>query len=309
MRRATLPVMLALATAGCGAESDSLGTTTPDDAGFVDAPDAAIDDAAGGSYEDIDYSDTPWADWEPASGCPTGLPGPSMVFIPLEDGGGFCIDSTEVTRGQYAEFLAAGVEVGGGPEFCTYKHTYEPNNGYPVPDFTWPPNADGTDLPMNWIDHCDAAAFCRWAGKRLCGRVGGGGLTLEAINDPTLDQWYIACSAEGRQLFPYAGSPLDAPCATAVCAVTSEPSTCKPGSVVPVGSKPNCVGAYPDVFDMVGNVGEMIDACDRVTGGGYKCRSNGGGATTLPTLANCLYGAASPAQSIGPGPGFRCCGR
>jgi hypothetical protein len=66
------------------------------------APDAAIDDAAGGSYENIDYSDTPWADWEPASGCPTGLPGSSMVFIPLDDGGGFCIDSTEVTRGQYA---------------------------------------------------------------------------------------------------------------------------------------------------------------------------------------------------------------
>ena len=43
-------------------------------------------------------------------------------------------------------------------------------------EVTWPPTAGQEDYPVVNVDWCDAASFCQWSGKRLCGRLGPGTL-------------------------------------------------------------------------------------------------------------------------------------
>lgn len=77
--------------------------------------------ADGGTHASI--SDVP---------CP-GLAGPSMVRVPAADGTTYCIDSTEVTNRQYAEFLSAkksgadgGTDTSAQDYRCTWNASYEP---------------------------------------------------------------------------------------------------------------------------------------------------------------------------------------
>ena len=105
-----------------------------------------------------------------ASACPIETPtceagacivrGPTLVPVA---NGLFFIDATEVTVAQYAEFLTAKAgDVSGQPQdVCGWNSTYEPAA---LPD---PPN-----FPASNIDWCDARAYCEWAGKHLCRRVG-----------------------------------------------------------------------------------------------------------------------------------------
>jgi hypothetical protein len=53
------------------------------------------------------------------------------------------------------------------------------------------------------VDWCDALGFCAFVGKRLCGGMGGGPITVQNANDASQDEWYNACSEGGVQLYPY----------------------------------------------------------------------------------------------------------
>jgi serine/threonine-protein kinase len=103
----------------------------------------------------------------------------------------FWIDVTEVTRDQYAEFLAA---TGYRPPFVDE----------PWADDGWnwtggkPPAGTG-DHPVVLVNTWDARAYCAWAGKRL----------------PTEAEWQLAVlgPADDERLFPwgndYDGSKLN----------------------------------------------------------------------------------------------------
>ena len=73
--------------------------------------------------------------------------------------GDFAIDLTEVTRGQYASFLA---DTGYRPPYVAEPWADEGWNWYGIEA-----DARFVDHPVVLINVYDAAAFCAWAGKRL----------------------------------------------------------------------------------------------------------------------------------------------
>jgi formylglycine-generating enzyme required for sulfatase activity len=224
-----------------------------------------------------------------ASDCP-GSAGPPGVRV-----GSFCIDRTEVTFGQYRAFLAAkGGDTSGQASECAFNSTYAPA-------------ADGPDdLPVTGVNWCDAVAYCKWAGKRLCGRIDpSNGTTLSAseLIDVTKNQWLNACTGGGRTTFPY-GSSFQPVCNT---------YELEAGATKPVGSQPGCVGGYPGVFDMIGNVWEWIDAVcipgDAGSGSDF-CQLRGGSykpASFLDASVTCRTGAQTARRALINDLGFRCC--
>jgi formylglycine-generating enzyme len=143
------------------------------------------------------------------------------------------------------------------------------------------------------VDWCDAYAFCAWAGKRLCGRIGSDHLSTGSRNDPTMSQWFFACSMNGKKAYPY-GATYDANACIAG------------GGRQAVGSKKTCEGGFPGVFDMSGSVEEWVDECstgfaDCLARGSNYSNSSGFECATQTT-------AAQPRMLKEPWRGFRCCG-
>lgn len=216
-----------------------------------------------------------------------GTAGPAMVDV-----GGYCIDSTEVTRGQYAAFLSSGPSLANQPAECSWNGSYVPNGL----DLSTNPS-----LPVGMVDWCDARAFCLWAGKRLCGAIGGGPLPWGTSTDANKSQWYRACSKAGSQVYPYA-------------AVNYDPTACNgysdAGAVAPVGSFAKCVGGYPGIFDMSGNVAEWQDSCASTTGANDTCRQQAGAfsySDPASSSTQCGFLDYDYRDYTNVAVGFRCC--
>jgi sulfatase modifying factor 1 len=218
------------------------------DAVTVDFPDVALEAAA-----------TRDAEVDRRRGCPANLPGPALVEVPAPSGTTYCIDATEVTNLQYALFLTAkGVDTTGQDTWCSWNTTFVPND-------SWPTARD--DYPVVSVDWCDAFAYCKWAGKAMCGKIGGGP-NLQADNAyAPLDQWYNACSQGGTLAFPY-GATYDATACNGTDNGVASP--------LAVGAKPACAGGFPGLVDMSGNLSEWEDSCDGTTDGNDMCRLRGG---------------------------------
>lgn len=154
--------------------------------------------------------------------------------------GNFKIDATEVTRGQYLAFLTAkNGSTAGQAATCSWNTSF-------VPPKHWPPALKEYELPVNYVDWCDAVAYCSWAGGRLCGAPGGGKVT-GSFDDPSASQWMKACSGAQGNAFPYGN--------------TWQQATCNVDEIAPVASFPGCTGGYPGLYDMSGNVQEWEDNC------------------------------------------------
>lgn len=210
----------------------------------------------------------------------------------------FCIDSTEVSDRQYRTFLIAtdGGATVTQPSYCSWNQDFTPANGSMADDF-----------PVAGIDWCDARAFCAWSGKRLCGKIGGDSLSPSSLGDPSASQWLAACAHAadgGFEHYPYGD--------------TFNPKACNGieltdgGGTVIVASLPLCVGGYPSLHDMTGNVDEWIDDCNNTVGSGDCCQTVGGsfkedgvacglGASAAPT---CVSRTRKDTHSD---VGFRCC--
>ncbi len=154
----------------------------------------------------------------------------------------FYIDSTEVTNGQYAAFLAAkGSDTSGQRAACSWNASYQPTA----------PIGDDPRPAVN-VDFCDAAAFCEWAGERLCGDLNGGPLAITSLEDAAHSQWYLACAGPADERYPYGGFDF----------VADNCNEYGSGTMADAGSFEKCEGHYQGVFDLVGNAAEWVDACD-----------------------------------------------
>jgi formylglycine-generating enzyme required for sulfatase activity len=206
-----------------------------------------------------------------------------MIAIPADTP--YCIDATEVTVAQYHEFFRDGTKPA-LPLECAGKTGYDSFNSDADPKF--PAEAE-------W---CDAWSYCAWAGKHLCGKIGGGATPMGGLGLTGTSQWYRACSRDSTREYPYgpyvAGNCND-----------GNPS----GSLGEVGSFKKCEGGYDGIFDMSGNLAEWENACTPAPDGGTHdedlCAYRGGESTSPPGDVKCAAEATSP-RSFGIY-GIRCC--
>ena len=243
------------------------------------------------------------------------LKGSPMVEVPTTAEGSYCIDATEVTRGQYKKFLdealldvslqgpeCKGLLSNNQPNFPPSQE-YDPNSAQETFEYSPP------DAPMVWVSVCTARAYCSWAGKRLCGKIGGGGIkgddsnpniaySEEEIANAAVSQWYNACSQRGTS--EYATGTYPEP----DCAALANSSPPDSDSRT-VGSVQGCRGNVPPfdrVFDLAGGVDELEDFCGR---GGCVIR---GGGNAVGEKKNRCDGYITSGQTIGFATvGFRCC--
>jgi hypothetical protein len=219
--------------------------------------------------------------------CPSSR-GPAMVQADK-----FCIDSTEVTNLQYQAFLTAkGTDTGGQIAACAGNTDFAPK-----PSVDFPFAAERAGFPVVNVDWCDAVAFCQWAGKRLCGRIGGGSVAFTFQLDVSVNQWADACSDAGKKKFPY-GDTYNANACYVKGGLADH---------VAAGSTKTCEGGVTGLFDMVGNVDEWIDSC-RTTAAGDTCLVMSGSFQSPENpQPGCGYWYEDKRMAPNQRRGFRCC--
>jgi formylglycine-generating enzyme len=226
------------------------------------------------------------------------------VVVSIPDAGAtYEIDATEVTRSQYEGWLATNPDPKNGQDnWCAWNTSFSASPAC----LADPPacQANCGNHPQTCVDWCDAYAFCKAIGKRLCGKIGGGpnGYVGADQNDANKDQWYNVCSTGGVSAYPY-GNGYGA----LLCNGTDNGV----GSTMAVGSNAICVTAglgYEGVYDLSGNVWEWEDACDGTTGKSDSCRVRGGAFSGPNVSLRCDYTTSNSRDyPYGNAVGFRCC--
>lgn len=222
--------------------------------------------------------------------CPS--KGGAMVRIRGGAGGAdFCIDSTEVAIGHYRVFQAQVTAPGAAsrPE-CAWNTAFNLANG-----------SDTDDYPVRGVDWCDAIAFCEWAGKRLCGRIGGGQNSIAEGADAAASEWFRTCSRAGERRLPY-GDSFEANRCVGGTTPIGEPE--------PVKNREKCVGGYANVFDMSGNLREWEDSCDQNVAASEptrSCLTRGGAFYDVEGTLYCDNLQEWASNDPNPGLGIRCC--
>lgn len=199
--------------------------------------------------------------------------------------GSFYVDATEVTLEQYGKFLdAKGDDTSGQTPECAWNDSFEPSA-----------KSESPNHPVTHVDFCDAAAYCAWADKQLCGKIGGGKLELAELSSASKSQWFAACGGPMGRPYPYG--------------VSLNPSACNSlalgkGKPADAASFESCGGYYDGVFDMVGNVAEWVNACDAQNGSFDGCEVIGG---SYADNGTCSLSSLKHRDEKLPTVGFRCC--
>lgn len=159
---------------------------------------------------------------------------------------GVCIERTEVSQRRYAEFLEATGSAAPEVRAACAGNDLTPGGG-------WPPAPGDEDRPVGHVDWCDAAAYCQWAGARLCGKIGGGPVSRIDAKNADKDEWFFACTGgDPDRSYPYGSAYQPGICNDSL----SQPS------VADVTDNPDCVGGLPDLLNMSGNAFEWQDSCE-----------------------------------------------
>jgi hypothetical protein len=282
--------------AGVGPADDSsilVDANARDDAaprGRDDSASAEASADAPATWTDASFDDDGGDARGCGAACPTDHPscvdgqcvvrGPGLVHT-----NSFFVDSTEVTMAEYALFLAAkGNDTSGQPDVCNWNTSYWD----PVVPMSQPDT-----LPVTHVDWCDALAYCTWAGKHLCGHVGGGPVDISQAFNGNVDQWFLACAGANAVTHP---NPA------AICNNADSGL----GMLAPAASFRGCQGFDSGVFDLEGNAAEWIDSCNSTRGAADTCYLMGGSYADQPTACNVTYGY--PRNTRDARFGFRCCG-
>ena len=186
-----------------------------------------------------------------------------MVMLPV----GFAIDTREVTRGQYEDWLATSPETTSQPSTCDWNHSFEPDSTCMSSAFICDASQyDCSDYPQACIDWCDAHAYCESQGKRLCGKIGGGYNNYSYFDSLDRSQWFYACTSNGAFDYPYGNTYDNSACSyNMMCHEVGWNASCQ--SVVP---------PFSSIRDMSGNVKEWTNECGANYGGSDECMIRGG---------------------------------
>jgi len=294
-------------TAAAGASSGS-GGTRPGSGGAASAGRSGAPTEDGGASGKAGSAAS-----SGASGSATGgAAGGCVACQPLEQCGksklcvgaaitvpaGFAIDATEVTRAQYAAWLATNPATVGQQAACSWNSSFTPEAACMAKASVCQGSQCGQH-PQVCVDACDARAYCTAVGKQLCGGPGGGPAT--ASTDATKSQWFNACSSGGVNTFAYG---------TSLAIGTCNDGTSGNSTTTVVGGKPDChssVAGYTGIFDLNGNVWEWEDNCMGSSGQADICNPRGAAFGSGAALPNCAQGLPTTRASVADNVGFRCC--
>ncbi|WP_437747493.1 SUMF1/EgtB/PvdO family nonheme iron enzyme [Sorangium sp. So ce1504] len=219
--------------------------------------------------------------------CPAGM-------VTIESS--FCIDQTEVSNAAYRAFLATQPDVAAQEPFCSFNSTFDFDDTGPDAPLVCTARRKEDEHPATCVDWCDARAFCKSHGKRLCGERHGGPLPFRG--DMAQGEWFDACSKHGA--LAHSTGEFDA-------------LQCNGDSTetVPVGDDTSlaCEGGYLGLQHMSGNVREWEDACSDDVGSGDLCRTRGGAFDSEGTLEELRCDARDERERADTDHtiGFRCC--
>jgi sulfatase modifying factor 1 len=220
------------------------------------------------------------------------------------------MDRTEVTVEQYERWLGevASDSIAWEPDWCAWKRTRTDPIGDPadacadeILHYDLQPFAP--QKPMRCVDFCEAEAFCRFAGKRICYDPAGLG-----VQGPRgfPQEWQLACTNGLSTRYPWGNPERD------VCNVGQTSSQCIGASAtcgpLPVGQKAECVNER-GIVDLTGNVAEWVFSCNFVDSAVPDkppgCVARGGGYDE--PLQTCQRELVIPNDTRAPSLGFRCC--
>lgn len=242
---------------------------------------------------------------------------PGLVRYDDGKGGALFIDPREVTVEAYAAWLATDPKPALSAS-CAWNTSLVPADMKPNVEgasdcekngFDWETaKTDAPRMPVTCVDWCDAFAYCAAHGQELCGSIDGGGVAVLyddatqafSIANPNSSAWYLACSHGGERVYPY-GDDFDA----SACDVDR-------GQPMEAGASPRCVGGYPGLFDMSGNVEEWENACLDGSDNALCIRRGGAFYSAQvydPTWATCAFALPGARQDMSSAIGFRCCFR